>query len=76
MGSDLNTDDNVVFHGPLTVGDRLTIGDDAILFRSEVGNNVTIGERAIVVSVTLPDGTTIPEGAITTTQGQVDALID
>jgi len=32
LGDDLDTDDNVVFHGPLTVGDRLTMQDDAVLF--------------------------------------------
>jgi carbonic anhydrase/acetyltransferase-like protein (isoleucine patch superfamily) len=63
-----------VFHGPLTVGNGLTIADDAILFRSTVGNNVTIGTAAIVVGVTLRDGVTVPEEAVITTQEQADAL--
>ena len=76
IGDDLDTDDNVVLHGPLTVGDRLTIQDDAVLFRSELGNNITIAERALVVGVTLPDGAYVPPGAVITTQGQADALAD
>lgn len=74
IGKNLNTDDNVVFHGPLEVGDSLTIGDDAILFRSQVGNNVTIGNEAIVVGVTLRDRVQVPGGTLVTTQEQADAL--
>lgn len=74
IGQSLDTDDNIVFHGPLKVGDNLTIGDDAVLFRSTVGNNVTIGEGAVVADVTLHDGAVVPAGAIITTQAQADAL--
>lgn len=74
IGNKLDTDDNIVFHGPLEVGDNLTIGDDAVLFRSKVGNNVTIGTKAIVIGVTLRDGVRVPEKALITTQEQADAL--
>lgn len=74
IGKNLNTDDNIVFHGPLEVGDDLTIGDDAVLFRSQVGDNVTIGTGAIVVGVTLRDGVQVPEGAVITTQEQANTL--
>jgi carbon dioxide concentrating mechanism protein CcmM len=74
IGRGLNTADNIVFHGPLQVGDNLSIGDDAILFRSIVGNNVTIGAAAIVIDVTLRDGVSVPAGAVITTQAQADAL--
>ncbi|WP_199321951.1 hypothetical protein [Leptolyngbya sp. FACHB-321] len=74
IGNGLNTDDNGVFHGPLEVGNNLTIGDDAILFRSKVSNDVTIDMGAIVVAVTLPDNAKVPDGAVITTQKQADAL--
>ncbi len=74
IGKNLKSGHNVVFHGPLEAGSDLTIGNDAILFRSKVGNNVTIGDRAIVVDVTLRDGTTVPDEAIITSQAQADAL--
>ena len=74
IGRHLDTDDNVVFHGPLEVGDHLTIGDDAILFRSKVGNHVTIGAGAIVIGVTLRDGLRVPDDAVIITQEQADAL--
>ncbi|MBW4665532.1 MAG: hypothetical protein KME01_15280 [Chroococcus sp. CMT-3BRIN-NPC107] len=74
IGNNLDTDDNIVFHGPLEVGNNLTIGDDAILFRSKVGNNVTIGTAAIVVGVTLGDRVSVPDNALITTQAQADKL--
>lgn len=74
IGRNLDTDDNIVFHGPLEVGDNLTIGDDAVLFRSTVGNNVTIGTGALVVDVTLRDGVQVPDGLVITTQKQANAL--
>lgn len=74
IGNNLKADDNIVFHGPLEVGNNLTIGDDAILFKSKVGNNVTIGEGAIVVDVTLRDRTNVPDNALITTQAEADKL--
>ncbi|MBW4649839.1 MAG: hypothetical protein KME06_14285 [Kastovskya adunca ATA6-11-RM4] len=64
----------IVLHGPLEVGDHLTIGDDAVLFRSQLGDNVTIGTGAIVVGVTLRDGVQVPKGAAIATQEQANAL--
>lgn len=74
IGNNLNTDDNIVFHGPLEVGNNLTIGDDAVLFRSKVGNRVSIGTGAVVVGVTLRDGVNVPDKAVITTQAQADKL--
>lgn len=74
IGNNLKASDNIVFHGPLQVGNNLTIGDDAILFRSKIGNNVTIGDGAIVVDVTLRDGVQVPAKTVLTTQKQADAL--
>ncbi len=74
IGNNLDTDDNIVFHGPLEVGNNLTIGDDAILFKSKVGNNVTIGTKAVVVGVTLRDRTIVPDNALITTQAEADKL--
>ena len=78
VGARLHTGDNVVLHGPLQVGDDLTIADDAILFRASVGNRVTIGDSAIVAGpaddpLELRDGVTVPPGAVITTQAQADA---
>lgn len=74
IGNNLDTDDNIVFHGPLEVGNNLTIGDDAILFRSKVGNRVSIGTSAVVVGVTLRDGAQVADNALITTQAQADKL--
>ncbi len=74
IGNNLDTDDNIVFHGPLEVGNNLTIGDDAVLFKSKVGNNVTIGTGAIVVGVTLRDRVAVPANALITTQADADKL--
>jgi carbon dioxide concentrating mechanism protein CcmM len=79
IGRDLDTDDNVVLHGPLTVGDRLTIADDAVLFRAALGDDVTVGDDALVIGpagdpIEIPDGTHVPAGAIITSQQQVEAM--
>ena len=79
IGNDLDTEDNVVFHGPLVVGNRLTIADDAILFRATVGDRVTVGEGAVVAGpaddpIEIPDGTTVPPGTIVTSQAAADRL--
>ena len=72
--NNLDTDDNIVFHGSLEVGNNLTIGDDAVLFRSKVGNRVFIGTGALVIGVNLRDNAQVPENAVITTQQQADAL--
>ena len=74
IGDRLNAKDNIVFHGPLVMGSGVSVGDDAVVFRSKVGNNVSIGERALVVDVTLRDGVTVPDDAKILTQAAADAL--
>ena len=79
IGTNPRRDDNVVFHGPLVVGDNLTIADDAVLFRANVGNRVTIGDSAVIAGpaddpIEIRDGATVPPNAIITTQAQTDAL--
>ena len=48
VGEDCVIGDRVVLHGPVEVGDRVTIGDGAILFGLRVHNGVKIGARALV----------------------------
>ncbi len=74
IGDDLKTEANIVFHGPLVVGDRLVVGDDAILYNARVGNDVTVGSGAMVIGVTVRDGVTVPDGLIVQTQAAADAL--
>lgn len=74
IGDSLGSDDNIVSHGPLEVGNDLTIADDAVLFRSTVGDELTIGTGALVIDVTLPDGAQVPEGAVILTQEEAEAL--
>ncbi len=79
IGDRLDTDDSVVFHGPLRVGNDLTIADDAILFRATVGDRVTIGDSAIVAGpaddpIELADDTQVPPNAVITTQADADTL--
>ncbi len=74
IGNRLETEANIVFHGPLRVGDGLTVRDDAIVYDARIGNNVRIGTGAIVIGVTIRDGVSVPDGAIVRTQAQADAL--
>jgi carbon dioxide concentrating mechanism protein CcmM len=76
IGDDLTAEDDVVLHGPLEMGDNVSVEDRTIIFRAVVGDNVQVGEDALIVgpdappgedpSLRIPDGTVIPEGAIVT----------
>lgn len=74
IGKRLETEANIVFHGPLRMGDRVTVLDDAIVYNARIGNDVHIGAGAIVVGATLPDGVRVPAGTIIRTQAEADAL--
>ncbi len=74
IGKRLETDANIVFHGPLRMGDRVTVLDDAIIYNSRIGNDVHVGAGAIVVGVTLADGVSVPAGTIVRTQAEADSL--
>jgi carbon dioxide concentrating mechanism protein CcmM len=83
IGEFLVTDDDAVLHGPLEMGDRNFVGEDAAVFRVRLGDDVQIGERAIVVgpdapggkiALEIPDGTLIPADAVVTSEKDVRAL--
>ena len=48
IGDDLTADDDVVLHGPLVMGDGISVEDDAVVFRVVVEDAVEIGEGAII----------------------------
>ena len=83
IGEFLVTDDDAVLHGPLEMGDRVFVGENAAVFRARLGNDVRIGEGAIIVgpeapgekiTLEIPDGTLIPAGAVVTSEDDVRAL--
>jgi carbon dioxide concentrating mechanism protein CcmM len=83
IGKFLVTDDDAVLHGPLEIGERVFVGENAAVFRARLGNDVRIGEGAIIVGpeapgdrITheIPDGTLIPAGAVVTSEDDVRAL--
>ena len=83
IGEFLVTDDDAVLHGPLEMGDRVFVGENAAVFRARLGNDVRIGEGAIIVGpeapgekipLEIPDGTLIPAGAVVTSEDDVRAL--
>jgi carbonic anhydrase/acetyltransferase-like protein (isoleucine patch superfamily) len=79
IGTNLNTDDNDVLHGPLTIGANVTVGDDSVLFAANVGNRVNIADRVIVAGppadpIEIRDGAYLAPGTVITTQAQADAL--
>ena len=85
VGDRLVTGDDVVLHGPLEVGNNLTVGDRGVVFRVRVGNNVTVGEGATIagsaseggeqLELEIPDGANIPAGAVVTNQQELDAIL-
>jgi carbonic anhydrase/acetyltransferase-like protein (isoleucine patch superfamily) len=83
IGKFLVTDDDAVLHGPLEMGDRDFLGENAVVFRARLGDDVRIGEGAIVVgpevpggkiALEIPDGTLVPAGAVVTSKKDVRAL--
>ena len=63
VGADCIIGDRVVLHGPLEVGDRVRIGNGAVLFGPKIAAGITIGAGALVfgpVEVT----TDVPAGAV------------
>ena len=81
-GEFLVVDDDAVLHGPLEAGNRVFIGEEAVVFRARLGDDVRIGEGAVIVGpegpadriMEIPDGTLIPAGAVITTEEDVRAL--
>ena len=64
IGADCIIGDRVVLHGPLEVGDRVRVGNGAVLFGPKIAAGVSIGAGALVfgpVEVTsdVPDGAVI-----------------
>ncbi|MBA2638345.1 MAG: hypothetical protein H0U79_09050 [Solirubrobacterales bacterium] len=64
VGAECVIGDRVVLHGPLEVGDRVRVGDGAVLFGPTIAAGVTIGAGALVfgpveVSADVPEGAVI-----------------
>ncbi len=45
---------------PTRVGDRVTLHDESVVFRSTIGEDAVIGERSAVVGTDLPAGAVVP----------------
>lgn len=87
VGDNLVADDDTVLHGPLEVGNNLTVEDDSVVFRVEVGDDVTVGEDVIIqgpasetedpdnLTLVIPDGAVIPEGAVITDEDSLEEAL-
>ena len=81
-GEFLVVDDDAVLHGPLEAGNRVFVGEEAVVFRARLGDDVRIGEGAVIVGpegpadeiMEIPDDTLVPAGAVITTEKDVRAL--
>jgi len=81
-GEFLVVDDDAVLHGPLEVGNRVFVGEEAVVFRARLGDDVRIGEGAVIVGpegpadkiMEIPDDTLVPAGTVVTTEKDVRAL--
>jgi carbon dioxide concentrating mechanism protein CcmM len=81
VGKFLVASDDSVLHGPLKMGDRDFVGENAVVFRARVGDDVQIGEGAIVAGpagegslLEIPDDTLVPAGAVVTSEKDVRDL--
>ena len=83
VGDNLMAGDDAVLHGPLEVGNNLTVDDDSVVFRVVVGDNVTVGEDVIIqgpasetddpesLTLAIPDGAVIPDGSLITDEASL-----
>jgi carbonic anhydrase/acetyltransferase-like protein (isoleucine patch superfamily) len=83
IGKFLVASDDSVLHGPLQMGERDFVGENAVVFRARVGDDVQIGEGAVVSgsagkgpALKIPDGTLIPAGAVVTSEKDLKAFTD
>ena len=81
IGKFLVASDDSVLHGPLKMGKRDFVGENAVVFRAKVGDDVQIGEGAIVAGpagegslLEIPEGTLVPAGAVVTSEKDVRDL--
>jgi carbonic anhydrase/acetyltransferase-like protein (isoleucine patch superfamily) len=81
IGKFLVASDDSVLHGPLKMGKRDFVGENAVVFRAKVGDDVQIGEGAVVAGpadgdslLEIPDGALVPAGAVVTSEKDVRAL--
>jgi carbon dioxide concentrating mechanism protein CcmM len=82
IGEFLVVDDDAVLHGPLEAGNRVFVGEHAVVFRARLGDGVRVGEGAVIVGpegpadeiMEIPDDTLVPAGAVITTEEDVRAL--
>ncbi len=85
-GEELTAEDDVVFHGPLRMGNGISVGDRSVVFRVIVEDNVQIGERLMIagpaveegkeLSFPIPEGTVIPDGAIITDEESLQEVLN
>jgi carbonic anhydrase/acetyltransferase-like protein (isoleucine patch superfamily) len=67
--------EEAVIHGPVRIGDAVTIGAGSVVFQATVEDGVEIRPGATVAGqCTLRQGTVVPEGAVVATQADADAL--
>lgn len=59
IGNGFKLGDFSIVHGPLKIGNNVTIGSRSVVFKSQIGNNVIVGDKVIVANVDIPDGTNI-----------------
>ena len=76
VGDGVHYGEGVIVHGggrviaagqpdePTVVGDRVTMHDEAVVFRSTIGDDAVIGERSAVVGTDLPAGTVVADRTI------------
>ena len=72
IGQGLVSASGAVFHGGLTVGDRVTVEEHALVFNSTIGSHSRVGKRAVVIGVTLAENSRVPDGALVLSQIEAD----
>jgi methyl-accepting chemotaxis protein/carbonic anhydrase/acetyltransferase-like protein (isoleucine patch superfamily) len=74
IGDGLTVGNHAVLHGALTLGNQVSVGENAVLFKSTIGSHIRIGRNVLVIGVKLADGAQVPDGAQVLDQAAADKL--
>ncbi len=75
VGNNLVAGDEVVIHGPVRIGNNVTVEDGAVVFRATVEDHVIVRAGATVAGdCIIREGSIVPENTVVLTQADADAL--
>ena len=86
VGTNFVSADDAVIHGPLQVGNDVSVGEEAVVFRAIVEDGVEVGDEAVIagpaieegqeLSFTIPAGSVVPDGAVISDEASLQEVLN